>query len=215
MWRRTQMSSSGSRGSKGERVEDAFAVPDERVAGAALQASMPQQRHEGRNEQLVGDAERTDRPHRLGRHLGMCVVQQRDQELSEARVGDLANDERRRPCAPRWPTHAYPTPGASSTSTLAETSSARGRCGPSRRQRWSRFSGSSSCRYGRMMSVTRSLPNVRKCRDGRGPHLRTFICDHPLDRWEPPLRDFRPDVAERPQHTHAHRARAVVTAAAV
>ena len=87
------------------------------------------------------------------------------------------------------------------TSTLAATSSSR----PLRASTTGRRGGDSRirhrCRYGRMRSVTRSLPDVRKCRDGGGPHLGALIGDHSLDRREPPLRDLRFDVPECLQDT--------------
>ena len=162
----------------GERIEDAFTVADQRLAGAALQGRWRN------SETSVGTKrircpERTDRAHRFCGDIGMRVVEQRDQHRAEARVGNLSDGgghvlsgrglrfvrvrrEARQDLLAR---------GDIALATAAREHDGGGRGNPRLRVLEKRPK-----QVGHLL-----LPDVHERRDGRCADLGTLISDHPLD----------------------------------
>ena len=82
---------------EGQRVDDRLAVADERGASAALEPAVSQERDERGDEDEVVDAlyfRRVDALHRLVRDFWGRIVQERNQQMAKARVGDLTDGNR-------------------------------------------------------------------------------------------------------------------------
>jgi hypothetical protein len=75
----------------GERGDHGLAVAHQDLAGARFQPAVAEQRDERRDEDEVGRAGRLHAFHRLVRHVGRRIVEQRDQQRTEAGVVDMTD----------------------------------------------------------------------------------------------------------------------------
>ena len=213
MCRRTQMSSSGSRRKKASDVDDRFAVADERHARAALELPVSEQRDERRDENEVVDAldlRLADAFHRLVCDFGRRIVEKRNQQTAEPRVGDLADGNRDIAARGLWPTSLESLVRSSSVDSARSTSSGLASWPSCATAAVARMRGSGSARSGRANDAASSWLIDRQRPDRGGANAGVAIAEHAPDVRDPLLRDVAAHVAKRRQRTPADLWRLVV-----
>ncbi len=196
---------------EGQRVDDRLAVADERRAGAALEPAVSQERDERGDENEVVDAldlRRMNTFHRLVRDFWRRIVQERNQQTTEPRVGDLTDGDRDISARGSGRVTGVAREIEQRRFGLVDILRARARRhGHGRRRPDARIGiGEERARERRgiFMADRRQRPNRG------GADARVAVAEHAADVRDPLLRDVAAHVAKRRQRAPADFRRLVV-----
>ncbi len=191
-----------------ERVDDRRTVADEHRPRARFQPAIAQQRDQGRDEHVVVRTSRSDAFHGLVCDVGRRIVEQRDQQMAEPRVGNLSNRD------------GDVAPGPAGI--LSRVARELEQCGlrgidigwaGTARQRDRRRGADSRLRVLEQRTRQRGgilLADRDEGADGCGANAGLRISEHPANLRRPLTRDVAADCAQRRERTRPDLRRLVI-----